>query len=432
MRDVAFAAFVLAGLITTLRFPFVGMLLWVWFSIMNPHQETFGFANAVPWNLIIAIVTISSWLISSEPKSPTSKFTTAMVVVLLAWTTLNTFFAVDPTWSWHYWNRAWKTLAMCILAGTLTTNKVRFQSLMWVVVLAIGYYGVKGGIFTFVTGGTNRVFGPPDSMLRDNNMLGLALVMTLPLFNYLRVTSDSKFIRSGLTASTVLTVAAILGTYSRAAYISLGVLAIAFWLRTKNRIAYAVFGVIVFVPLLAYMPSSFYERAESILHYNSDASFLERIDSWRVAYLYAMDHAPFGMGFYGMNLQRVWDIYHAGEMHAAHSIYFQILGEQGLVGLVLYLAIICLGLFNLASVISKTRNEASKDWLYHLGSMMQLSLIAFCVGGAAAPMDFFDLLFLWVLLSAALSKLASQSSRLPNFAETLRRDAQEIAAQIGP
>ena len=44
-----------------------------------------------------------------------------------------------------------------------------------------------------------------------------------------------------------------------------------------------------------------------------------------------------------MNLEKLWDLYIPGEMHAAHSIYFQVLGEQGVIGLLLYAVTIVLG-----------------------------------------------------------------------------------------
>jgi len=123
MRDILLALFVFGGLVATFRYPYVGLLLWVWFSIMNPHQEVYSFAHRMPWNLIIAIVTISSWLLSNkERKLPPGGFSTVAVLTLLVWCTFNTFFAFDPVWSWEYWDRAWKTLAMCLLAGALLTG----------------------------------------------------------------------------------------------------------------------------------------------------------------------------------------------------------------------------------------------------------------------------------------------------------------------
>jgi probable O-glycosylation ligase (exosortase A-associated) len=414
MRDLALMLTTLGCLGATFRYPFVGMLLWIWFSIENPHQETYSFAHHTPWNLIIAIVTTVSWLVSSERKMPPKGITTGLVLALLAWTTFNTFFAFDPSWSWIYWNRAWKTIVMCILAGTLAVNAVRFQALAWVVALSLCYFGVKGGLFTLISGGHSRVLGPEDTIIFDNNTLAVAFVMVLPILNYLRQFSGSRFVRMGITGAIVLVVASVLGSYSRGGYISLAILGAFFWTRAKNKFVYPVVAAIVLVPLLKFMPESFYERVSTIQQYSTDASFQDRLDSWYIGYRYAMDHIPFGAGFYGMNLQGVWDLYIPGEMHAIHSIYFQVLGEQGVPGLILYLSIIAVAFLNFRATRRNTKNVPELAWAHELAGMMQLSLLVFCVGGSAVPIDFFDLFFLWTLLSAALRELTGKKAAEQN------------------
>lgn len=291
---------------------------------------------------------------------------------------------------------------MCILAGTLAVNAVRFHALVWVVALSLCYFGVKGGLFTLITGGHSHVFGPAHTMIYDNNTLADALVMVLPMLNYLRLHSEVRWVRTGIIVVIVLVVGSILGSYSREAYLALAVVGGAFWLRTKNKLIYPIVAVIIMVPLLKFMPDSFYQRAASIQQYSTDSSFQTRLNSWWVAYRYAMDHMPFGAGFYGMNLPAVWDKYIPGEMHAVHSVYFQTLGEQGVVGLALYLLVIAVTFVNLRAVRRNTKGISEFVWAYDLAGMMQLSVLAFCVGGAAAPINFFDLFFLWVLVSAAL------------------------------
>jgi len=417
MRDIILTLFTLCGLIATLRAPYVGLMLWVLFSIMNPHQEAYGFARSVPWNLIIAIVTTGAWMASAERKLPPRGATTALVFALLAWTTFNTLFAFDPSYSWTYWNRAWKIVAMGIVAGTLTTSRVRFQALMWVVALSLCYYGVKGGLFTVIKGGHSQVFGPPKSMIYDNNTLADALVMVLPIMNYLREYSESRALRTGIWVAIILVVTSIVGSYSREAYIALAVVAIAFWMRTGRKFLYPVIAVIVLVPLLSLMPASIFQRAASIQHFNTDDSFQTRVDSWWVAYRYAMDHLPFGAGFYGMNLGALWNHYIPGELHAAHSIYFQTLGEQGVIGLILYLMVIAVGFLNFRAVRRDTRNVPEFAWARDLAEMMRLSFLAFCVAGAAAPINFFDLFFLWTMLSATLREM-TRKEKVPLAVET--------------
>ena len=58
---------------------------------------------------------------------------------------------------------------------------------MWVCVISLGLYGVKGGIFTLLTGGGYSVYGPAGTFIGGNNEIGLALIMTVPLMRYLQI-----------------------------------------------------------------------------------------------------------------------------------------------------------------------------------------------------------------------------------------------------
>src|SRR6185312_12441234 len=153
MRDLFLVGIILLGLIPTLRYPYAGILLWTWFTCMDPHHEAFGFSQTAPLNLIIAIVTIAAWLFSKERKIPRYDGATAFVLLFLVWMTINGFAAFDPKWSWPLWDRTWKTIALGLLISVLATNQIRVHALVWAVVLSLFYYGIKGGLFTILTGG---------------------------------------------------------------------------------------------------------------------------------------------------------------------------------------------------------------------------------------------------------------------------------------
>src|SRR5579864_4457921 len=99
MRALFLIAVTVVGLLATLAYPFAGILLWTWFTSMDPHQEAYGFAQSAPLNLIIVIVTVAAWLFSKERKLPSLDTSLVLVILFLIWTTINGFFAVDPNWS---------------------------------------------------------------------------------------------------------------------------------------------------------------------------------------------------------------------------------------------------------------------------------------------------------------------------------------------
>jgi len=409
MRDIFLVIVVFIGLGFTFRFPFAGVLLWEWFALMDPHQEAFGFARSQPFNLVIAIVTIFSWLVSKEPKRIPGHPIIILLLVFLAWTTFNSFFAFNPTWSWPYWDRTWRIFAFGVLVSIMATNRARIDALVWVAVISLLYYGVKGGVFTLVTGGQWHVVGPPSSIIGDNNQLALALLMTLPLVEYLRATSKSKIFAWGLSASMALTVVSILGSYSRGAYIAMAAIAVFALFHSKRKLTYIVSVAAVAVPALYFMPESFYKRLNTLNSVDSvaaDGSFHGRWLAWQVAYHYAADHFPFGAGFYGPQQREIFNHYFPTEaIYAAHSIYFQVLGEHGFIGLALYLALAIVATVTSVRVMRGTKGP-DEFWNHKLTQMIQVSLLAFFVGGAALSMAYYDLFIILICLLPQLSSLA--------------------------
>src|ERR1700722_4951452 len=170
-------------LVLTIGRPFVGVLSWTWLSLQSPQQESYSFLHGAPLNLVIAVVTLIAWLLSSDPKKPAGGVILWVTIIFLVWMTFNSFFAFDPAWSWPYWDRTWRVFALGFLVAATATNRVRIYALVWVVVISLFYFGVKGGLFTIATGGNFRVTGPEGTLISDNNLLAVGLLMSLPLAN---------------------------------------------------------------------------------------------------------------------------------------------------------------------------------------------------------------------------------------------------------
>jgi probable O-glycosylation ligase (exosortase A-associated) len=414
MRDLVFVFAVLAGIGAGLVSPFAAILVWTWLSVMSPQVETFGFARTLPLNLVVAIVAIGGLVLSRERKLPINDGLIWLACAFLAWCTLNGFVAVNPDWSWPYWDRTWKIFALGLLVAIAAHSRARIHALVWMIVASLFYYGVKGGAFTLLTGGASHVYGPAGTIIGDNNQLALALLMALPLANYLRSQSAKRWIRNLLLAGMGLSVVAILGTYSRGGFIGLAVLCIAAFTKVRRKFAFLVITAMVMVPALMAMPDAFYQRLQTIHDYDTDNSFQGRVLAWHVAYDYARDHFPFGAGFYAPQLPQVFHAYYPDEMpHAAHSIYFQVLGEQGFVGLGLYLALLLLTFLKSFRLSRRLKAEPGQEAYAELTNMMQLSLLVFCLSGAALSMAYYDVFIIFLgTLVAIRGQTAAQAVRL--------------------
>jgi probable O-glycosylation ligase (exosortase A-associated) len=201
---------------------------------------------------------------------------------------------------------------------------------------------------------------------------------------------------------------AAIGTYSRGALLAIGATLFMLWLKSKRKVVFAVAFVPV-IPIAAMlMPEQWTERMNTIQTYEQDASALGRINAWWMCYNLAKDRL-FGGGFsiydYETFIRYAPD---PNDVHAAHSIYFAALGEHGFVGLFLYLAF---GFFcwrAASRVVRLSKGVADLQWAYTLGTMLQVTMVSFAVGGAFLSLLYFDVPYYLAMILVALDALVKR------------------------
>jgi putative inorganic carbon (HCO3(-)) transporter len=170
--------------------------------------------------------------------------------------------------------------------------------------------------------------------------------------------------------------------------------------------------VSVAFPALAFMPQSFYDRLNTFYSLRNDLSYQGRLTAWQVGYDVAVDRFPMGAGFQGPEQDGLYHTYFPDEpSRAAHSIYFQVLGEHGFVGLAMYIVILLMAFAHTRKIRKLTRQHPELSWAHNLATMIQLSLLAFCSGGAALSDAYYDLFWIWLGLLPALKSVVSQIVR---------------------
>jgi probable O-glycosylation ligase (exosortase A-associated) len=317
---------------------------------------------------------------------------------------ISQLYSLRPEISWYYFNEFIRIMAFVYLAMVLMRTKARLHAMVLILCISIGYYSVKGGIFTILTGGAYHVLGPMMTMINDRNHMGGAAVFIIPLLNYIRMQTEVRWIRILFLFSIILTVFAVLGTHSRGAFIALALVAVPFWWRSRHRLMLAV----VLLPLafgaLNFMPEHWSARMQSIAEAGEDSSFQGRIDAWVIATKIALGNPLTGGGFRVAYLQDVADAYlsEPRQARAAHSIYFEILGSMGFVGLALFVSIIALAFRNASWIRRHTKDQSSLQWARDLASMTQISLMAYCIAGAALSLEFWEGPWLMFVILARL------------------------------
>src|SRR5574340_123711 len=416
MRDVLVTAMVFGALPFVFKRPWIGVLLWTWISYMNPHRLTWGFAVSFPFAMIVAIVTITAFLFSREKKEMPWTRETVLLLIFICWMLFTTFLAWYPELAWAEWNRAWKIQLFVMLTAILINDRQKLDWLIWVIVASLGFYGIKGGIFTLGSGGGYHVMGPAGSFIGGNNELALALIMTIPLMWYLRSQAQNRWIRNGLAVSTVLTAIAAIGSQSRGALLAILAMGFFLWLKSRHKMATGVLMILVVGVLAVNLPQSWYDRMDTIRNYQEDGSVQGRLNAWHTAFNVASDRLIGG----GFNMfqpptfsQYAPDPYN---VHDAHSIYFEVLGELGFIGLTLFLLMWLFVWFKAGRVITACRDHPENKWAADLAAMAQVSLVGYAVGGAFLGLAYFDLpyhIMIMIVLAAKFTGVAPKTQQAP-------------------
>jgi len=144
--------------------------------------------------------------------------------------------------------------------------------------------------------------------------------------------------------------------------------------------------------LLPFMPDTWWDRMATIGTYKEDESAMGRFDAWGMAWELAKDRFPFGGGFM-VSTRDMFAIYAADaqQNRAAHSIYFQVLGEHGWAGLTLFLGVGLAAWLRAGRLIKELKDQPELQWAADLARMCQVSLIGFGAGGAFLSLAYFDL-----------------------------------------
>lgn len=393
IRDLIVVGIVFAAAFMALRRPWIGVMLWTWISVMSPHRFTWGFAYSMPVAMVAALATLIGLAFARDRDSPFKGTPVWWLALFAGWMTLSWFLGVDRAGDMAQWDKVMKIFLMTFIALVLLRNKYHIMAFAWVTIGSLGLLGIKTGAFTVIGGGESKVWGPEGSFIYDNNEFGLAMVMTIPLLHFLQLQCKHFVVRHGLSFAMLMCFAAALGTHSRGAMLASVAMGAVFWLRSRHKGVISLLIILALLMILPIMPQEWWTRMATISEYQEDGSAMGRINAWWVAWGVAKNNI-FGAGM-SYQYQFLFYLYgvHETIVRAAHSIYFQILGNHGFIGLFLYLGI-WVSTYSTAGWLRRNgRLDARSTWAADLGSMVQVGLVGFAVGGAFLSLAYYDLTY---------------------------------------
>ena len=417
MRDILVTLIVFGTIPFIFSRPYVGIYVASWLGYMNPHRLTWGFAYTMPFSAIITICLITAMFFSKEKNKLPINRITVFWMFFISLTVITSIFALNPDGATEELTRFVKIQIVIFCTLLLINNRQKLNYLVWTIALSIGFFGIKGGVFSILTGLQHRVLGPPGSFIAENNTMSLAILMVIPLFYFLYKTAGIKYIKMGLIAAIVLCVISVIASYSRGAFITILVLAFFLWISSKNKLIIMLFIFLFSISIAPFIPDKWYDRMDTIKTYEQDESANLRLNSWGFAINLANDRPIFGGGFRTFT-KDAFALYSPdpdfNKAYDAHSIYFEVLAEHGYLGFFLY-SFMWVFVFIQIYRLKKRAKESKDSWLYNLMWMVQLSLIAYMTGGAFLGLAYFDLPYhlmsIVVIAGSLVNKVNAEGSQ---------------------
>jgi probable O-glycosylation ligase (exosortase A-associated) len=409
MRDLFFITIFIGSIPFILRSPRVGVLMWVWISVANPHRESFGWIMTFPVLDLIAGATLVSVVLNMKQLHvPKDDGIFRLLIVFFIWCTLTTIFSVYPESAWIKWEKFAKSFLIVFLIIFTHTTRRHVYALVWVLVLSVGFTGIKSGLFTILTAGNYRVWGPLGTWWGDNNHVSAVMLMFFPILIALAVSWKVAAYRYMTLFAAFLYFVTIFGTHSRGGLVGLVGVYMMYALRTKKLFKSLAGAAVIVGVALVFMPSHWLNRMESI-EGHEDQSSQTRLVQWAYAIDIANERPFFGNGFDGNFDPYYQTLFLADEIEenrgrAMHSVYFELLSEQGYIGLLIFLMIGASALrasnkYKLSkSEVVSSANSDDRTWIKKLAYSLQFGMAGYAANGATINVAYLDIYYFLIAL----------------------------------
>ena len=245
--------------------------------------------------------------------------------------------------------------------------------------------------------------------LGDGNDFALSVCVVWPMCLILAKDAESKIKKIVYYGALVVLVLSIIGTQSRGASLALAASLLFLWLNSSRKLVHVVVIAIAVVGVFAFAPAEYFGRMGTLANYEQEESAQGRIMAWKSGVRMAVKYplTGVGSGHYPVALGTEFRPYEWGDQNlpwaTAHSMYFLVLGELGLPGIICLLLIL-IGNFrrlNRLKVEARGSPLETSDEYYTLFLMLSASLVGFCIGGAFLSVAYYPHIFVLSALAVA-------------------------------
>ena len=453
MRDLIFVGYIALIMLMAFKRPFLFTLVYAYVDIVSPQRLSYFLLNSVPLSLILFALAFLGFLLSDDKKDVRVSPRWFLLILLLGYCGYTTSVAVEPVAALEKWNWVWKALVFASFLPLTLRTKLRMEATVLTMVLCASALIVTGGIKTAAGGGgygSLVILIDDNSGLFEGSIISCVAITIIPLILWL--TRHGTIFRPDWKVkvyAAALIFACLLipvGTQARTGIVCIAVLGILLLRYARYRMLYLGAVALIGLAAIPFLPSSFTTRADTIKNYKADESASTRIAVWAWTWEYVKEH-PMGGGFDVYRQNRIrYDMEQKGspnqpipvdapavrevvdEGRAFHSSYFEMLGEQGFPGLIMWLIIHFGGVWRMEVIarMYRKRDRPGEEWIAPFATALQNSQIIYLVGslfvGIAFQTFFYMLIALQISFDTYLARRRKEAAWQPINGRQMRQN----------
>lgn len=452
MLDLVFVAYLLGILALGLKRPFIWVLAYLYVDIVAPQMISWGFLSSLPVSLIMFLAAFGGWLVLDSKQGTRFTYRQGLLLLLLCYCAYTTSVAEFREEALTKWDWVWKALVFAIFLPLTLRTRLRIEAVVLIMVLSAAAIIISGGMKTATGGGgygVLRLLVDNNAGLYEGSIISTVAIAIIPLIIWLTKhgTIYPPEWRVTIFAIALIFACALMpiGTQARTGLVCLALLC-AMALRTmKRRFLYLGLMVGAGVLVVPFLPQSFTERMSTIENHQSDQSASTRIAVWKWTLDYVRVH-PFGGGFEAYRGNKLKFETTAAETAGAttivrsqvvedearayHSSYFEMLGEQGFPGLLLWLWLQASGLWQMELIRRRWKDRTGPDeqWQAPLANALQQAQLVYLFGSFFVGIAFQPFILMLIGLQCGLWSYLKRIDVRPRRALVTRREMKPMPA----
>lgn len=399
--------------------PFAAGLGYIWVDFLAPQRIGFGLIAELPISMAIGALTLLLYFALDRRDPPRISGTLILLAMFGTWVTLTTTWAVVPEHAWVKWDRAVKMIGFAVLLPFLFRTRPQIEAMVLTMAVSISGTVLSFAVKAAISGGGYGIqlgLFQENSLLGEGSTLAATALATVPIAlafargsTILPWRRVSACLAYGYAAAAVITA---LGTYTRTGLVALIALTALLWWGSRRKVWFGLLIAALVATGLSTSSERWTTRMSTITEYGSEGSALGRIGVWRWTLGFVAEN-PLGGGFdaYRINRAVVPVEGQPGQVleirsKAFHSNYFEVLGEHGIPGLALYLALLAAMFLNLRAA------ARAGGWVARLAGGIRQGALVYMISGLFIGIAFQPFLYYLVGVSVALRQLQRRSAKI--------------------